>query len=49
MNKFKRLSSQESKQLFTILKNRFEQNMGRHPNSMWSDVEEKLMHNPEKL
>lgn len=49
MNKFKRLSSQESKQLFTILKNRFEQNMGRHPNSMWSDVEEKLIHNPEKL
>lgn len=49
MNKFKALSSQESKQLFTILKSRFEQNMNRHPNLNWSAIEEKLIHNPEKL
>lgn len=49
MNKSKALSSQETNQLFTILKSRFEQNLNRHPNLVWKNIEEKLVQQPEKL
>ena len=49
MKAFKLLSSQESQQLLSRLKIRFEQNMHRHPNLNWNDLDGRLRHNPEKL
>lgn len=48
-NKICELSKDEQSELFKILKSRFEKNIGRHKNIKWSDVEEKLKCNTEKL
>jgi hypothetical protein len=45
MNKI--ISNQE--ELFKILKTRFEKNMNRHPDLVWTKVQAKLEANPEKL
>jgi hypothetical protein len=48
-NAKKKLSSEQSKELLKVLKNRFEKNMNRHKGIDWSKVQEKLEKNPEKL
>jgi hypothetical protein len=45
----KALKPAESELLIIVLKNRFEQNMHRHEGLIWSNVQERLNHNPEKL
>lgn len=42
-------ASDASKQLFSLLKERFEQNMPRHPGLRWEDVESRLKKRPAKL
>jgi hypothetical protein len=43
------LSSKQIAELLEILKNRFESNVLRHRNLDWSDVQNKIEANPEKL
>lgn len=45
----KKLSAQQSEELLSILKIRFEKNMKRHEGIAWASVQEKLEANPEKL
>jgi hypothetical protein len=45
----KELTSKQSVELLNILRNRFENNMERHPNLIWSKIESKLKTNPGKL
>lgn len=45
----KRLSPEKSSELIEILKTRFENNLLRHQNIEWRDVQEKLENHPEKL
>lgn len=43
------LSNEEKEQLLKTLKMRFENNMHRHEDITWEQVEQKLEENPEKL
>jgi hypothetical protein len=45
----KKLSSEQQKELFRILRNRFEKNMDRHKNLDWEKVQARLETNPAKL
>lgn len=45
----KKLSSEQSKALLKILKDRFEKNLIRHKNLSWADVQASLEANPAKL
>ena len=45
----KKLSAQQSEELLSILKIRFEKNMKRHEGIEWAKVQEKLTAKPEKL
>src|ERR1700741_5077291 len=45
----KKLSSQQSEELLSVLKTRFEKNMKRHKGLDWSKVQARLQANPEKL
>ena len=45
----KQLSAEKSKELFKVLKVRFEENMNRHQNLEWSKVQANLEANPEKF
>ncbi len=45
----KKLSPEQSKELFTALKARFEKNMNRHKGLEWAEVQAKLEANTEKL
>jgi len=44
-----KLSAEQREQLLTVLQARFEQNMSRHPDVDWAEVQAKLEANPEKL
>lgn len=48
MNK-KGLSLEKQNELLNLLKERFEQNIHRHENMDWNDIETKLKNSPEKL
>jgi len=48
-NNKKKLSLEQTKELFLILKARFEKNMNRHRKLEWSPIQVKLDKNPEKL
>lgn len=43
------LNQDQMEHLLSVLKSRFEKNMHRHTLLIWSDVNEKLIKNPEKL
>lgn len=43
------LTTEQQKELFKILKNRFEKNKNRHKDIEWAKVQTKLDRNPEKL
>ena len=43
------LSTEAKNQLISILRERFESNMYRHPNISWNDVNSRLEENPESL
>ena len=45
----KRLTSSQTAELLTTLKERFEKNMHRHKSLKWGEVQERLESNPEKL
>lgn len=45
----KKLSSEQSQALITVLKVRFEKNMSRHPSCVWEKVQTKLEADGEKL
>jgi hypothetical protein len=45
----KKLSAAEVAELMTVLKERFEKNMGRHNGVKWAEVASRLELNPEKL
>jgi hypothetical protein len=47
--KKEKLSAEQRKQLFEVLKSRFEKNMNRHKGIEWSKVQAKLEANSEKL
>ena len=49
MSKNKPLTKEQETELISILKKRFEKNSSRHPDLDWKIVEEKLIHQPEKL
>lgn len=49
MKNIKELSSEETEKLFNIIKVRFEKNKNRHPNLVWSKIQEKLETNSEKI
>lgn len=49
MNKNKKISPEEQKELLHVLKTRFEKHKNRHENINWIDVQEKLESNPDKL
>jgi len=49
MSTKKKLSAQQQKDLFSILKSRFEKNKNRHKDIDWNKVQVKLEANPEKL
>src|SRR5690606_40884402 len=49
MSNKKVLSQDEKEQLLKVLKARFELNMNRHQGMEWTDVQERLEANPEKL
>ncbi|MCP9751088.1 DUF4256 domain-containing protein [Ferruginibacter sp. HRS2-29] len=44
-----KLPAGQQKELLSILKTRFEKNMGRHKGITWPEVEKKLLASPEKL
>ncbi|WP_113637391.1 DUF4256 domain-containing protein [Nubsella zeaxanthinifaciens] len=45
----KKLTPQQSQELLSILKIRFEKNIKRHPNLQWHNIQAKLEASPEKL
>jgi hypothetical protein len=45
----KKLSAEQSKELLSVLKKRFEKNMHRHKGIEWADIQAKLEASPEKL
>lgn len=45
----KELSQEQRKELFEVLKTRFEKNMNRHKGLKWADVQKKLEANTDKL
>ncbi|MEK4427112.1 DUF4256 domain-containing protein [Solibacillus sp. FSL K6-1523] len=45
----RKLSLEQQGELLALLKARFEKNMNRHPELEWTNVQEKLEANPEKL
>jgi hypothetical protein len=45
----KELSTEQQAGLLSLLESRFNKNMSRHKNMIWSDVELKLMSHPEKV
>jgi hypothetical protein len=45
----KQLSSEQENELLSILKDRFDKNMGRHKDFEWTKIQAKLKANPEKL
>ena len=45
----KELSAEDHKELFKVLKTRFEKNMSRHKDVEWAKVQPKLEANTEKL
>jgi hypothetical protein len=45
----KKASSEQFKELISVLKSRFEKNMSRHKGMEWGKIQEKLEANPEKL
>lgn len=45
----KKLSPEQSEELFSVLKSRFEKNMKRHKDIAWANVQAKLEDNTEKL
>lgn len=49
MTKNKKLDIEQVAALFEILKKRFEQNMHRHKDLNWADIEDQLQQQPEKL
>ena len=49
MSRNKPLTKEQETELISILKKRFEKNSSRHPDLDWKIVEEKLIHQPEKL
>ena len=49
MSRDKPLTKEQETELISILKKRFEKNSSRHPDLDWKIVEEKLIHQPEKL
>src|SRR6188474_2759880 len=49
MGNKKKLSAQQSEELISVLKARFEKNMKRHKGLEWAKVKAKLEANPEKL
>lgn len=48
-NTKKELATQQSKELLSILKTRFEKNKNRHKDLNWTTIQAKLEANPEKL
>ncbi|KQT23311.1 hypothetical protein ASG22_13125 [Chryseobacterium sp. Leaf405] len=44
-----KLTSEQNKEILQILKNRFEQNMNRHRDLQWSDIQLRLEKNPSKI
>lgn len=44
-----KLSADQQKKLLSVLKARFEKNMGRHKSLSWDSVQKRLEANPEKL
>lgn len=48
-NNEKQLLPEQSEEIITVLRERFEKNINRHPELEWSKVEAKLKTNPEKL
>jgi hypothetical protein len=44
-----KLSTEQSSDILSVLKARFEKNMNRHPGHSWSQVQIRLEANPEKL
>ena len=49
MNNKKQLLAEQSEELLSALKGRFEKNMNRHKGIEWAKVQAKLEANPEKL
>ncbi len=49
MTKNKKLDLEQVARLLDILKQRFEQNMHRHKDLNWADIEDRLQQQPEKL
>ncbi|MBX2963081.1 MAG: DUF4256 domain-containing protein [Cyclobacteriaceae bacterium] len=45
----KKLPAEQGKELLSVLRKRFEQNMNRHKGIAWADVEAKLKASPQKL
>ena len=45
----KKLSKEQGKELLNVLKERFENNMNRHKNLEWSNIQAKLEANPDKF
>lgn len=44
-----KLSAEQTKELVSVLKSRFEKNMSRHKGLDWKNVQSKLEADPEKL
>jgi hypothetical protein len=49
MSAKKKLTREDQEALLTVLRSRFEKNMGRHKGLEWSKVQAKLLAQPEKL
>lgn len=49
MTNIKELSSEQREELLTILKKRFEENMHRHKDLEWKNIQVKIEDNPEKM
>ncbi|MCD8510101.1 MAG: DUF4256 domain-containing protein [Bacillus sp. (in: Bacteria)] len=49
VNNEKELSPQQQEELLSVLKDRFEKNMHRHPYIEWAQIQAKLEAHPEKL
>lgn len=43
------LTNTEQKELLTLLEERFNENMNRHPNQKWEAIKEQLLDHPEKI
>ncbi|MGE7022506.1 DUF4256 domain-containing protein [Solibacillus cecembensis] len=48
-NNMMTLSPVQQEELLTLLKDRFKKNMNRHPELEWTNIQEKLEANPDKL